>query len=554
MVFKENTGLKKIAWLLLALLLFAALFIFIYVNPFPAMMEAFSPMFGGGKIELGGTRYPASAESVTAVISRWDVEELDKFTSLKRADLRGSSCYQEIAAWAEAHPETEVLYSIPLANGTSFDNTAEELDLSWVDSEHLSETLGVLGYTKGLRALDLGEVGGSRLSLQDLIRVHELFPTLGLRFTAVIAGQRVDSRAESIDLSSLTHEEARAAALLLQQMDALKSVELGSQDSGSLTWEDIALLKASAKDARFAYRFTLYGQALDLDAEKMDFRGVAVGDEGAALYPVLSCMNNCTYLDMDSTGVSNEALAAIRDLFPQTKLVWRVWFGTNYSVRTDVERILASKPTVGGMITDTAPLTYCTDVKYLDLGHNDEMRDINFAMYMPKLEVLIIAMTGVSDLSPLKNCSRLEYLELNSSPDIHDLSPLEGHTALRHLNIAGCPKITDISPLYGITELERLWIGAETPIPAEQVEKMRAAAPGCKIDTTTVDPHGNAWRFSDYDPEIPKYYWVPRHELLREQMGYNYQEYSFYWLDPLCELEAPAEYKGKFGKGVYGLE
>ena len=554
MVFKENTGLKKILWLFLVLLLFAALFVFVYINPFPAMMEVFSPLFGGGNVTLGGTKYPASSKSITAVISRWDMEELDRFTQLESADLRGSACYQEIAAWADAHPEVSVDFDIPLANGSSFDSQAETLDLSWVDAEHLSETLGILRYAKNLRSLQLGEVGGSRLTLQDLVRIHELFPDLHLDFTAVIGGQKVDSSASAIDLSALSHEDAKAAALVLGQMDGLKTVELGSQGSNQLAWEDVALLKANAPGARFSYRFSLYGQELDLDAEKLDFRGVEIDDEGAALYPVLSCMNHCTYLDMDSTGVSDEALAAIRDLFPQTKVVWRVWFGDLYSVRTDTERILASKPTVGGMITDTKPLNYCTDVKYLDLGHNEEMTDINFAMYMPKLEVLIIAMTGVSDLSPLKNCAKLEYLELNSSPGIHDLSPLEGHTALRHLNIAGCPQLSDISPLYGITKLERLWIGIDTPVPAEQVAKMQKAAPGCTIDTTTSDPHGNAWRFSAYDPEIPKYYWVPRHELLREQMGYNYQEYSFYWLDPLCELEAPAEYKGKFGKEVYGLE
>ena len=550
MVFKENIGLKKILWLLLVLLLFAALFVFVYVNPFPAMMEVFSPLFGGGNVTIGGTKYPASSKSITAVISRWDMEELDRFTQLERADLRGSSCYQEIAAWADAHPEVSVDFDIPLANGSSFDSQAETLDLSWVDAEHLSETLGILRYAGNLHSLQLGEVGGERISLQDLVRIHELFPDLHLDFTAVIGGQKVDSSASSIDLSALSHEDAKAAALVLGQMDGLKTVELGSQGSSQLAWEDIALLKASAPGARFSYRFSLYGRELDLDAEKLDFRGVEIDDEGAALYPVLSCMNHCTYLDMDSTGVSDEALAAIRDLFPQTRVVWRVWFGDLYSVRTDTERILASKPTVGGMITDTKPLNYCTDVKYLDLGHNEEMTDINFAMYMPKLEVLIIAMTGVS----LKNCMKLEYLELNSTPGIHDLSPLEGHTALRHLNIAGCPQLSDISPLYGITKLERLWIGIDTPVPAEQVAKMQKAAPGCTIDTTTSDPHGNAWRFSAYDPEIPKYYWVPRHELLREQMGYNYQEYSFYWLDPLCELEAPAEYKGKFGKEVYGLE
>ena len=554
MVFKENIGLKKILWLLLVLLLFAALFVFVYVNPFPAMMEVFSPLFGGGNVTIGGTKYPASSKSITAVISRWDMEELDRFTQLESADLRGSSCYQEIAAWADAHPEVSVDFDIPLANGSSFDSQAETLDLSWVDAEHLSETLGILRYAGNLHSLQLGEVGGERISLQDLVRIHELFPDLHLDFTAVIGGQKVDSSASSIDLSALSHEDAKAAALVLGQMDGLKTVELGSQGSSQLAWEDIALLKASAPGARFSYRFSLYGRELDLDAEKLDFRGVEIDDEGAALYPVLSCMNHCTYLDMDSTGVSDEALAAIRDLFPQTRVVWRVWFGDLYSVRTDTERILASKPTVGGMITDTKPLNYCTDVKYLDLGHNEEMTDINFAMYMPKLEVLIIAMTGVSDLSPLKNCMKLEYLELNSTPGIHDLSPLEGHTALRHLNIAGCPQLSDISPLYGITKLERLWIGIDTPVQAEQVAKKQKAAHGCKKDTTTKDPHRNAWRFSAYDPEIPKYYWVPRHELLREQMGYNYQEYSFYWLDPLCELEAPAEYKGKFGKEVYGLE
>ena len=546
--------MKKILWLGLVLLVLAALFVFVYINPFPAMMDVFTPLFGGGNVTLGGTKYPASTKNITAVISRWDVEELDRFTQLESVDLRGSSCYQEIAAWADAHPETEVNFSIPLANGSSFDSRAEELDLTWIDTEHLSETLGVLRYAKGLRAVRLGEVGGSRLSLQDLIRIHELFPDLQLDFTAVIGGRTVDSSASVVDLSALTHEDAPAAALVLGQMNGMRTVELGSQESSQLTWEDIALLKASAPDASFSYRFSLYGKELDLDAETLDFRGVQIDDEGASLYPVLSCMNRCTCLDMDSTGVSDEALATIRDLFPKTKVVWRVWFGDLYSVRTDVERILASKPSVGGMITDTKPLTYCRDVKYLDLGHNDEMTDINFAMYMPKLEVLIIAMTGVSDLSPLKNCANLEYLELNSSPHIRDLSPLEGHTALRHLNIAGCPEVSDISPLYGITKLERLWIGNETPVPEAQVAKMREAAPGCTIDTTTSDPHGNAWRFSAYDPDIPKYYWVPRHELLREQLGYNYQEYSFYWLDPLCGLEAPAEYKGMFGKAVYGLE
>ena len=245
-------------------------------------------------------------------------------------------------------------------------------------------------------------------------------------------------------------------------------------------------------------------------------------------------------------------MAQIRDENPNVEVVWRIWFGENYSVRTDVERILASKPTVGGMLYDASVLQYCTKVKYLDLGHNDELSDLSFVSTMPELEVLIIAMTNISDLSPLANCPKMEYLEIQET-QISDLSPLAGLTDLAHLNICNQENITDASPLYGLTKLERLWIGCNTPIPEDQVEKLRSALPNCEINTTTYDPHGEAWRYSAYDPEIPKYYWVPRHELLREQLGYNYQEYSFYWLDPKCGDEAPAEFAGMYGKEVYGL-
>ena len=545
--------MNRVLKILMVVLILAALLLLGISVPLRNSSEAaMTPLFDGGKIQLAGTEYPSSAESVTAQISRWDLEQLNRFPYLREADLRGSACYMEIAAWAQQHPNVRVNYSVPLPNGTSVDSLSENLDLSWVSVSQLPDVLAALRYVTALKSVELGDVDGTRLELKDLRAIQDVLPEVELRFAAVVGGQRIGPEDEYVNLTRLRHEDAGAIASLLARMPRLREVELGSQWESELSWEDISMLKAARQDVPFRYRFELYGQELDLDAEHLDFRGTPVQDEGAALYPVLHCMNGCKTLDMDSTGVSSEALATIRDLFPQTKVVWRVWFGQNYSVRTDTERILASKPTVGGMIVDSTPLMYCTDVKYLDLGHNEEMTDLSFAMYMPKLEVLIIAMTGVTDISPLRDCANLEYVEFNST-EIGDLSPLEGHTALHHLNIACCPNIHDISPLYGSYDLERLWIGNQTPVPASQVEEMRSIVPYCKIDTSTTDPHGNAWRFTGYDPEIPKYYWVPRYELLRNQLGYNYQEYSFYWLDPLCELEAPAEYKGKYGKGVYGL-
>ena len=546
-------GKKKVLLLLPSLLLIVALAVLFLSGPYQEGPWEVIPAIGGLKITLNETRYSARLSELTAVITADDIPQLDLFYDLKRADLRGSDCWEQIADWAQRHPETEVEYLIPLPNGQSVDNLSQALDLRWMSSEQIPETLSAVRHLKLLQQVELGEVDGTRLQLRDLPQLHEAFPEGILSYSAVVGGQHIDMSARSLDLSGLTHEDVSALAVLLADMHALESIELGREGECLLPWSDIALLKASRKDVDFHYTFTLYGQEHTLSDETLDFRGVPVDDEGQALYPILSCMDHCRVLDMDSTGVSDEALVKLRDLFPDTQVIWRVWFGELYSVRTDAERILASKPSVGGMILDPSPLQYCTRVKYLDLGHNYDMDNINFTMYMPELEVFICAMDNITDISPLRNCSRLEYLELNST-NVSDLSPLEGHTALRHLNIASCPNIHDITPLYSLTDLERLWIGQLTPVPTDQIQQMHSAVPGCKINThVTDDPTGDAWRYTDYDPEIPKYYWVPRYELLREQLGYNYQEYSFYWLDPLCDLSAPPEHAGKYGKEVYGL-
>ncbi len=511
-------------------------------------------LFGSAKVELSSGRFAVNTRQLSTPISARDIPMLDYFTKLESADFSGSDCYEQIAQWVQANPQIDVRYSVALPDGSTVDNDVESLDLSWLESKDAEAAAQALGKLPNVKSIKLGAVGSDSLELSALSVLRTAAPEADFDFDVELAGQHISADAKSIDLSSLSHAEVFDTVSLLSCMPNLRTVELGTESSSrALEWADIALLKSVCPNASFSYSFELYGQELTLNSTKLDFRGTELEDSGEALYSVLSCMNKCKYLDLDSTGLSNEVCADIRDLFPNVEVVWRVWFGENYSVRTDTERILASKPTVGGMISDASVLQYCTKVKYLDLGHNDDLADFSFMASMPELEVVIVSMTSVSDISSLKNCKKLDYLELTSCPQLADLSPLAECTSIKHLNFAGCPNVSDISPLYNITGLERLWIGRDTPVPADQVSKMRSAAPGCKINTTTEDPHGESWRYTGYDPEIPLYYWVDRYELIREQLGYNYQEYSFYWLDPLCDLEAPAEHAGKYGKEVYGL-
>ena len=275
-----------------------------------------------------------------------------------------------------------------------------------------------------------------------------------------------------------------------------------------------------------AGNFEFYGKQFNLFDETLDLNHIRIDDNGELVKQLIPCMPNLQFVDMDFCNVDNEHMAEIRDAFPDIKVVWRVWFGGDYSVRTDVEKILASCPGVAGPLlpTNTDGLNYCTDVKYLDIGHNGYLKEIDFVKNMPNLEVLIVAMDDVSDISALANCPHLEFLEIQTN-NITDISALSELHELKHLNIARNENLSDISPLYGLTQLERLWIGNVDPVPKEQVEKMQQAAPDCDINTKVFDPH-DLWRYHREGG------YTDRYALLVEQFGYDKHDYSYSWKDP----------------------
>lgn len=425
------------------------------------MLTACGSTSGGGSDAAAGNAGAEEEAAVTMVLQPGETAKLDEIQNLKSADLRGSECFEEIYAWAQAHPGIIVYYTVPLPGG-----------------------------------------------------------------------EPVENRTMELSLTTLTSEQTEEAIRSLSCLPKLTKVDLGSERS-NFGFEDIKKLQTALPNVRFRYEFTLYGESVNITDDEINLSHVPVEDDGAAVRKAMACMPKLRYLDMDSCGVPNETMARIREDFPEVKVVWRIWFGSAYSVRTDVERILASKPSVGGWLTgaDCEVLKYCTEVKYLDVGHNEGMDDISFVSYMPKLEVAVLAMNAWTDLSPIASCTALEYLEMQTNK-VSDLSPLSGLTSLRHLNICNTA-VTDISPLYSLTGLERLWIGGWLHISQDQVAKMQECAPNCLINTTAGDPTEGAWRFVDYNETNYTYIQHPRYRLLREQFGYTDEDFSFSWNDPL---------------------
>ncbi len=363
-------------------------------------------------------------------------------------------------------------------------------------------------------------------------------PTPELRFAngKVYHGYEI-----SIDLSGITGADVKETIELLRQMPNVHNVDLGTKpERGGLSFYRIRQLQEAFPEVDFLCRFTLWGQEVTTLDTALDLKHIKMDDEGDRVLHALRCMPRCRSLDMDSCGVSSEAMQRIREEFPGVEVNWRIWFGREFSVRTDVERIIAPN-----YLNDenSRDLRYCTKVRLLDIGHNPDLSDIGFLAEMPELEVCILAIMPFRDLSPLAGCSKLEYLELCEviphPGRVLDLAPLAGLTQLRHLNICKLYEVENYEFLESFTQLERLWIGAYTYIPEEFIERLKLALPETKINWWTKVCVTEKWR------EDPPGIWVERYALLREQFDYRHFDRvaAYWWNDPLCEGNAPGKEK-----------
>ena len=294
-------------------------------------------------------------------------------------------------------------------------------------------------------------------------------------------------------------------------------------------------------------KLSLFGVDFDLEDEELDLSYIKIGEDWRDVLKTVRRMPNLKRLVMDSCGVQNEDMAVIRDALPDTEVIWRINFGLQYTARTDVTRILASSPSVGGNLSnrDVEKFKYFTKLKYLDIGHNETITDLSFVRNLPDLEVLIVAMNPLVDLTPLADCEKLEYLELFYTR-VNDLTPLAELKTLRHLNVGHCPFLKDISPVYDL-ELDRFYLGAfaSCPVPPEQVDHYRELHPDCEVENTYFESSEGAWRRSanlqgkeleqymkqPYYSEERKTY-APRYALLRDQMEYDTLNYSTKQHDP----------------------
>ena len=517
------------------------------------------------RVTLTAGSFPEDSEELTVQILTGETALLDQFTKLRKADFSGSGNVEEIAAWAAANPQVDVTYTVPMPDGSVVDNKVRSLDLSGLDASGAQEASRLLPLLPALESVELGVLGDDGFSQTDVDGLRALLPGVDLHYSVRVLGQVISAETEELDLSEASEEDLATVLPLLSGMPNLSMIKLGAE-GGTVTWDTVAAVNAACPDALLDYDFTLWGKAVNLSDQMLDLNHISMDDQGTAVRRVLPYMKNCRVLDMDSCGVSNENMAVIRDENPNVDVVWRIWFGSNYSVRTNVTKILASKPSKGGVLYNNVgdQLKYCTKVRYLDLGHNDDLSDIGFIRFMPELEIAVISITSVSDLSPFTSCPNIKYIEAGNCK-ITDLSPLAQCTSLRHLNVGTNMKLSDISPIYNLN-LKRLWLGIGDPVPKEQVEHMRELHPDCEVNTSVPtglerDAKGNVnnegfvmgnwkcyqqyltvdWNYYSQTGYFPSSRPLGWYKVVYKAFQYNLTEaaYAFSWNDPKYEKHDP---------------
>ncbi len=502
---------------------------------------------------------------VTMVVTEADFAQLERNPNLRRLDLTGSTCYDAIEDYIAAHPEVDVEYKVYIDDAV-FDPQAETVTLEgdYVELEEVKKvlphlprvnTVTLTQYTPTVTEAEVFrsiypdvklaftvEIMGQRYdpdavtsltlkgenvdfielsqamrhlrkvqtvqltdytpALQELTSFQDVYPGVKVKYTVELLGETYDpDTATEVTLSQLTPEGLEDVLGKLPLLPNLTKVDLvGENETSALSPADVKKMQEAYGDVFFLYRFDLFGQAVSTEDESIVYLDVPIGNEGEAqIRQALDVLTNCTYFKLDDCGIDSKVMASIRDDYPDVKVVWRIYCD-KFSMCTD-ETMLRMTHRVKD--TNCYELRYCTDVTYMDIGHNETLTDISFVEFMPNLECVIVSGSAVTDISYFADHDKLEFLELCFCGFLEDISILSTCDNLKYLNVS-YSRVSDLSALKDLP-MERLNC-MHTNVNANMIAQFTQWHPDCLSVFKGVQPYGYGWRYIDQGYTFNDYY------------------------------------------------
>ena len=230
----------------------------------------------------------------------------------------------------------------------------------------------------------------------------------------------------------------------------------------------------------------LGGQYFSTDSTLIDLSGCTVTVE--EVEQMLPYFPRLEKLDMSFCGISDEEMEELNLRHPDVSIVWTLKIG-EVRTRTDAVYFYPAESNYYPTNAEMTKLRYCHDLVAIDIGHT-RATDCEFLWHTPKVRYLILADTGITDITPVGNLKELIYLELFNLKT-KDYSPLLNCTKLQDLNIGTTH--ADPEPLSKMTWLHNLqWHRADQdPATKEAVLKLPEQLPDTNVElmlSTTMLP------------------------------------------------------------------
>lgn len=472
--------------------------------------------FQGGKV---------SSDSTSLAVKSLTQEDLDiiyrYLPDLKVLDATGCTDYDLLEKFRQDKPDCRVAYQVDVG-GTWADPAATELTLEPQDFQ-LEALKAGLPHLPDVTSVTFRK---AELTLEDLEALREAFETVTFQATVELLGTEYDSETTQLDLSAMESGDVEAISKKLALLPALTDVELmDAQGSCKLTLADVKELKDAASQVSFHFTFDFFGQTINTADKDITVKNAKIGDDNLdSVREVLDMLDGCERFVLDSCGISNENMAALREEYRgKTKVVWRASVA-NGSILTDAECLYLTWHLKN---SNCENLKYFEDCRFLDAGHNEtgQWTDVSFVSGMTNLEVIILSGSSVKDLSAFENCKKLRVLEAGFCGLIEDISPLAGCESLEMLNIS-YSKVQDLSPLdeLDIKLLCDVQSYRSSLVPDEAVEHFKSKHPEAEVYCGISDqPYGQNWRYEPDDPlKFRAWY-----EEMRTALDYEHYEKNF---------------------------
>lgn len=476
--------------------------------------------FQGGKVP---------SDSTSLAVKSLTEEDLDiiyrYLPDLTVLDATGCTDYDLLEQFRRERPNCRVGYQVDVG-GSWADPAATELTL--LPEEFQPETLkAALPHLPDVTAVTFRK---TELTLEELDAFREEFPAVTFQATVELLGTEYDTETTQLDLSNLESSQVTEAAGKLALLPELANVELmDSQGVSKLELADVKALKTAVPGVTFHFTFDFFGQTINTADKDIVVKNAKIGDENLdAVREALDMLEGCDRFVLDGCGISNEAMADLREEYRgKTKVVWRVSVAQG-SILTDAQCLYLTWHLKD---SNCQNLKYFEDCIYLDAGHNEtgQWTDVSFVAGMTNLEVIIISGASVKDLSAFENCKKLRILEAGFCGLIEDISPLAGCESLEMLNIS-YSKVQDFSPLDGldIKVLCDVQSYRSNLVPDDVVSHFKFKHPDAEVYCGISDqPYGTNWRYEADAPSCTEDYYRQWYIQLRTALDYDHYEKNF---------------------------